>query len=136
MDVIYKINEVISVDQFIDILQRSSLDERRPVDDRQCLQSMLEHSNLLVTAWLDKKLIGVSRALTDFSYCCYLSDLAVDRQCQCLGVGKKLIQVTQDQLGQRCKLVLLAAPAAENYYPHIGFDKAESAWLLHPKPAK
>ena len=136
MDVTYKINEAISVDQFVGVLQRSSLDERRPVDDRWSLQSMLEHSNLLITAWSGEKLVGVSRSLTDFSYCCYLSDLAVDQQFQHLGIGKTLIEKTKSQLGSKCKIILLASPAAEKYYPHIGFNKVTNAWLLPPASAK
>lgn len=126
----------ISAAQFIDLLRRSTLGERRPVDDLQCIEDMLKHANLLCTAWTvdgehgAQKLIGVARSVTDFAYCCYLSDLAVDATYQHQGIGKELIRQTQARLGPRCKIILLAAPQAVEYYPRIGFTQHNSAWLL------
>jgi GNAT superfamily N-acetyltransferase len=120
----------IGAEQFIDVLRRSTLSERRPVDDRACIESMLAHANLLCTAWHGSLLIGVARSVTDFSYCCYLSDLAVDAAYQRQGVGKELIRRTQARLGPKCKIILLAAPKATGYYGRIGFSAHPSAWLL------
>lgn len=128
----YKINEPITPDQFIDVLQRSTLAERRPVDSRETIEGMLEHGNLLITAWDGDTLVGVSRSVTDFHYCCYLSDLAVDAGVQSKGIGKEMIRLTHAQLGPRCILILLAAPAADDYYPHIGFTQHNSAWVMLP----
>jgi ribosomal protein S18 acetylase RimI-like enzyme len=119
-----------SVDDFIDLLNRSTLGERRPVSDRACMQGMVENASLLVGAYCDGKLVGIARSVTDFHYCCYLSDLAVDRAFQRNGIGRELIRQTQSQLGPRCKIILLAAPAAAEYYPHIGFEHHPQAWLL------
>jgi GNAT superfamily N-acetyltransferase len=130
MNIRYLVGERITVDEFIDVLNRSTLGERRPIDDRECITGMLENANLLVTAWDEQKLVGVSRSLTDFHYACYLSDLAVDLDYQKEGIGKRLIALTQEQLGPRCKIILLAAPAAVNYYPHIGFEHHPQAWIL------
>jgi predicted N-acetyltransferase YhbS len=91
---------------------------------------MLEHADLLCTAWDDSKLVGVARSVTDFEYCCYLSDLAVDKEYQRSGIGKELIRLTRSKLGGRAKIVLLAAPNAESYYGHIGFEPHQSAWTL------
>ena len=91
---------------------------------------MLAHANLTCTAWEGGVLIGIARSLTDFSYCCYLSDLAVDVACQRKGVGKELIRMTQSRLQPECKIILLAAPKAETYYPKIGFTRHRSAWVL------
>lgn len=118
----------ITSDQFIDVLRRSTLDERRPVDDRGCIDSMLRNADLTITAWDGDALIGVARSVTDYSYCCYLSDLAVDSEYQRQGVGKRLIELTRAALGPRCKLILLSAPAATDYYPHLGFERHPSAW--------
>ncbi len=126
----YSTTKRISADEFIDVLKRSSLAERRPVDDRVCIEQMLEHTNLLVTAWNEATLIGVARSVTDFSYCCYLSDIAVDKAAQKSGIGKELIRRTQKELGPKCKVILLSAPSASDYYPHIGFERHESAWVL------
>jgi predicted N-acetyltransferase YhbS len=91
---------------------------------------MLRHANLICTAWHGELLVGVSRSLTDFSYCCYLSDLAVDLKFQRKGIGKKLIGITQSRLHPQCKIILLAAPKAEGYYAKIGFALHHSAWIV------
>ena len=130
MNIRYESTQKISGDEFVDLLKRSNLAERRPVDDPKCINAMLKHSNLLCTAWDGKKLIGVARSVTDFEFCCYLSDLAVDEVYQKKGVGAELIRLTQSRLGSRAKIILLAAPKAEGYYPKIGFDTHRSAWIL------
>lgn len=130
MAILFSTEQPITRDQFIDVLRRSTLAERRPVDDAACIDSMLAHANLLCSAWDEGRLIGVARSLTDFTYCCYLSDLAVDRANQRRGLGRQLISLTRQRLGPRCKLILLAAPAAVDYYPHIGFTQHPSAWLI------
>lgn len=127
----YSAERRINARQFVELLERSTLAERRPVDDPHCIEGMLKHANLLITAWKGEQLIGVARSVTDFTYCCYLSDLAVDRSFQRQSVGRQLIQRTKKELGPKCKLILLSAPAAESYYPHIGFQRHESAWILH-----
>jgi ribosomal protein S18 acetylase RimI-like enzyme len=96
------------------------------------MRQMVESANLMVTASAEGRLLGVARSLTDFSYACYLSDLAVDKEYQRLGIGKMLIAKTQDALGSRCKIILLSAPAATEYYPRLGFEKLSSAWVLAP----
>jgi ribosomal protein S18 acetylase RimI-like enzyme len=123
-------NEPVLVERFRDILLRSTLGERRPIDDALCLQGMIKHSNLIITAWEGQLLVGLARSVTDFHYCCYLSDLAVDVAYQRRGIGRQLIQLTQDALGPRCKIILLSAPAAVDYYSHLGFDRHDQAWVL------
>lgn len=131
MSLEYKINAPVSVDQFIELLNESTLGERRPVDDRECIAGMLMNGNLMVSAWIGEQLIGVARSMTDFHYACYLSDLAVHRSYQRKGVGKKLQSLTQAQLGPRCKLILVAAPAANAYYEHLGFTNNPRCWVLN-----
>ena len=126
----YKINHPISTDQFIAVLKASSLGERRPVDNRECMEGMNSNGNLTVTAWDGNNLVGIARSVTDFHFACYLSDLAVDQGYQKLGIGKRLQQLTQQQLGPECKLILLSAPAAQAYYPHIGYTANERCWVL------
>lgn len=130
MGIQYKINEPVSRDEFIDVLHRSGLAERRPVDDLDCMQGAVDNSNLFVTAWQSDKLVGVARSMTDFHYACYLSDLAVDKAMQGCGIGKHLQVLTQEQLGPKCKLILIAAPAANSYYQHIGFENNPRCWML------
>ena len=126
----YETNGSITVDEFISILKASGLGERRPVEDLECIKGMVENANLIVCAKDGNKIIGVARSVTDFSYCCYLSDIAVDKKYQHQGIGKELIRKTKEELGKLCKLILLAAPAAVDYYPIIGFKKHNQAWLL------
>jgi GNAT superfamily N-acetyltransferase len=119
----YSHDRRITPEQFIDVLKRSTLAERRPVDDRSRIEKMLEHGNILVTAWHNDLLVGVSRGLSDFSFCCYLSDLAVDVAYQKQGIGKELIRRTHEVAGEQTTLILLAAPAAAEYYPKIGMER-------------
>lgn len=130
MSIEYKINAPVSTDQFIGLLRESTLGERRPIEDRECMEGMVNNSNLMVTAWYGGELIGIARSMTDFHYACYLSDLAVHMKHQRSGIGKQLQIKTQEQLGPKCKLILVAAPAANSYYEHIGFINNQRCWVL------
>ena len=121
----------LSSEEFIDVLVRSTLAERRPVDDHEAIAAMLKNADLILTArTADSQLVGVSRAITDFSYCTYLSDLAVDAAWQGQGVGRELIRRTHEAAGLHTMLVLLAAPKARTYYPHIGMRGHDSCWVI------
>lgn len=126
----YTLEPDLSVDEFIDVLNRSTLAERRPVADRQRMDRMLREADLIVTARANGVLIGVSRALSDFAFCTYLSDLAVDVAFQRQGIGQELIRRTREAGGPDAMLILLAAPKAREYYPHIGFTPHDSCWYL------
>lgn len=130
MEIAYKINYPISSEEFVELLVESTLGERRPVDDRICIEGMLKNSNLMVTAWDGETLVGIARSMTDFHYACYLSDLAVHKRYQGMGIGKRLQVFTQGQLGPKCKLILIAAPAANTYYEHVGFTNNQRCWIL------
>ena len=125
----YETDAPISADQFIDLLDRSGLAARRPVDDRTCIEGMVENADITVTAWHDEVLVGIARSVTDYSYCCYVSDLAVDRALQRSGIGKQLLDLTRAQVGPRCKLLLFSAPSAQSYYPHVGFENNPNGWV-------
>lgn len=126
----YSNSRSISSEQFIDLLKRSTLAERRPVHDLTRIENMLKHGNVLVTAWHDELLVGVSRALTDFAFCCYLSDLAVDEKYQHQGIGKELIRLTHETAGKQATLLLLSAPKATEYYPKIGMTRFTDCFLV------
>jgi GNAT superfamily N-acetyltransferase len=129
-EVSYQLEPGLSSNEFIDLLHRSTLAERRPVDRPEIIRGMLEHADLIVTARVDGRLVGVSRAITDFHYCTYLSDLAVDAACQRNGIGRELIDRTHEAAGLQTTLILLAAPKAETYYPHIGMTRHDSCWTI------
>jgi GNAT superfamily N-acetyltransferase len=130
MTIQYHADRRLTPDEFIDVLNRSTLGERRPVGDRACIEAMLEHANLLCTAWDGPKLVGVARSVTDFAYCCYLSDLAIDAAYLRKGLGRELIALTQSRLGPKARLILLAAPKAVEYYPRLGLQAHPSAWVI------
>ena len=131
--VIYRSNVKIPADEFIDLLQRSTLAQRRPVNEKDRIQKMLDHGNVIITAWYKNTLVGVSRALSDFSFCCYLSDLAVDEEFQKRGIGKTLIDETHKAAGLHTMLILLAAPAAAQYYPKIGMERFNDCFIIRKK---
>ena len=130
MTIGYKINPIITAEDFIDILKRSTLGERRPINDIDTINGMIKNADIIVTANIDNNIIGIARAVTDFNYCCYLSDLAVDTKYQKKGIGKNLILKIQEQLNSKCKIILLSAPNATTYYPKIGFTQHNSAWTI------
>ena len=126
---VYQREEALPIEEFRDLLVDSTLGLRRPVDDMDRLRLMVRNANLVITARDDKRLVGVSRSLTDFAYCTYLSDLAVCLSHQKRGIGKELIRHTKLSAPQ-AKLILLSAPAAVNYYPHIGMTRHEHCYFL------
>ena len=130
MSIEYGLEPELDPAEFIDVLTRSTLAERRPVDRPDVMRAMLRHADIIVTARSDGRLVGISRAVTDFSYCTYLSDLAVDQACQRRGIGRELIRRTHEAAGLGTSLILLAAPAARTYYPHIGLQKHDSCWII------
>lgn len=130
MSIVYREGSHISVEEMIALYQRSTLGARRPINRPDIFAKMLKHSNLVITAWDDALLVGIARSLTDFGYVAYLSDLAVDARFQRQGIGKRLVAETRARLDPECKIVLLAAPDANAYYPKLGFEHNPRAWVL------
>jgi GNAT superfamily N-acetyltransferase len=132
MDISYHVESYpeLGIDEFIGVLERSTLAERRPVDEPERIRGMLENADVIVTARTEGLLIGVSRAITDYSFCTYLSDLAVDQDFQRLGIGKELIRRTHQCAGLQTTLILLAAPRARTYYPKVGMHAHDSCWII------
>jgi ribosomal protein S18 acetylase RimI-like enzyme len=126
----YRIGNDLNPDELIELFKATSLGVRRPVDNRDAIVSMIRHANLIVTAWDGPLMIGLARSMTDFSFVAYMADLAVRESHQRLGIGRELIRLTRAELGPATQLVLLAAPAAVEYYPQLGFTQHPSAWTL------
>jgi len=127
----YRTGNDLDIDQVIEMYVASTLGERRPVGERDRMAEMVRNANLVITAWEGDLLVGISRSVTDFAYATYLSDLAVRESHQRLGIGKELIRRTQSA-APRANVILLSAPKAVEYYPHIGFTRHNSAWVLPP----
>jgi predicted N-acetyltransferase YhbS len=131
MEIDYRTGNDLDLAEVRDLYRASTLAERRPVEDDARLRQMMTHANLVITAWEGSLLVGLSRSLTDFAFTTYLSDLAVRVSHQRLGIGRELVARTQAAAPQ-AGIVLLAAPAAEQYYPRIGFTHHPQAWVLRP----
>lgn len=124
----YKVDAALTAQEVADVFRSSGI--KRPVDDPERIQRMIDHADLTVTAWDGGRLIGIARAVTDFAYCCYLSDLAVRKEYQKKGIGKELVTRLRGRLGDEVSLLLLSAPSAMDYYPLIGFEKSDKAFLI------
>lgn len=128
MEIIYRHGIIPEITQVIEVYDSSGIN--RPTRDSERIRKMFENSNLVVTAWDKEKLVGISRALTDFCYSCYVSDLAVNKEYQKKEIGKNLLAYTKNVIGDKSNLLLLAAEPALNYYPKIGFQKVENAFII------
>src|SRR5215207_11735877 len=128
MEIIYKTTVRPKTEMIIDLYNSSGIN--RPTTDHDRIAKMYANSNLIVTAWNEENLVGISRSLTDFCYCCYLSDLAVSEEYKHRGIGKKLIELTKETIGDQAMLLLLAAPAAIDYYPKVGFQKVDNGYII------
>jgi GNAT superfamily N-acetyltransferase len=126
----YRLEPDLEPSEFIDVLVRSTLGERRPITRPDVIAAMLANADIVLTARVDGRLVGISRAMTDFAYCTYLSDLAVDQAFQGRGIGRELIHRTHEAAGLRTDLILIAAPKARTYYPHIGMKPHDSCWVI------
>jgi N-acetylglutamate synthase-like GNAT family acetyltransferase len=131
MVISYKVNAKVEPHQLAQLFSASGI--KRPSEDLSRIKKMIDHANLTITAWDGDRLVGVARALTDFSFCCYLSDLAVDKDYQKQGIGHELVSEIQKQIGEESNLLLLAAPESIDYYPKIGFDRIANAYLIQRK---
>ncbi len=129
-EIVYQREPDLGADEFISVLVRSTLGERRPIDEQSRIEGMLRQADLIITARAAGQLVGVSRALTDYQFCTYLSDLAVDEAFQGRGLGKRLIEETHLAAGKHTMLILIAAPKAASYYPHIGMEAHPSCWVI------
>ncbi|MCM3600796.1 GNAT family N-acetyltransferase [Robertmurraya korlensis] len=127
----YEESKKITAEILADVFSKSGI--RRPVEDLPRLQKMIDHADIIITAWDGETLVGIARAITDFSYCCYLSDLAVDRDYQNQGIGKELVRRIHERLGEEISLILLASPIAMDYYPKIGFHKIQNGYIIPRK---
>ena len=132
-NVYYKQETSLTAQDFQDILIRSTLSERRPYTDIDRLEKMISNANLIVTARFQKQFVGIARSITDFSYCCYLSDLAVDKKFQKMGIGKNLIGETHKIAGLDTNLILLSAPDAKEYYPKLGMTLIDNGFIIKKK---
>lgn len=128
MQIQFRVNEKLNAQSVIEVFKSSGI--VRPIDDPKRIQTMLDNSNLIVSAWNGNELIALARSVTDYSYCCYLSDIAVKREHQKFGIGKTLIELTQDAIGEDTMLIFLSNMAGLEYNPKVGFEKVENGYMI------
>lgn len=131
MNVTYMDSMDILAEDVSRVFKKSGI--KRPYKDIERLRRMLINSDIVISAWVGEQMVGVARALTDYSYCCYLSDLAVDSDYQGMGIGTRLVEIVRKSIGDECSLLLLSAPNAMEYYPKIGFEKSDKAYVIKRK---
>jgi N-acetylglutamate synthase-like GNAT family acetyltransferase len=131
MKIQFKINAPLRTEAVIEVFRSSGI--TRPIEDEKRIEAMIKNSNLVISAWNGIELIGIARSVTDYNYCCYLSDLAVKEEHQKSGIGKTLIELTQQTIGENTMLLLLSAAPAMEYYPKVGFEKAENGFIIKRK---
>jgi N-acetylglutamate synthase-like GNAT family acetyltransferase len=129
MEITYKFDIVPRAEQIIELYTNSGLP--RPTNDKDRINKMYEHSNLIITAWDNEKLVGVSRSITDWAWSCYLADLAVRDEYKKSGIGKKLIKLTKERVGEQVMVLLVSVPTATEYYPKVGFSKEDRSFIIH-----
>lgn len=128
MNITYQTSSTPTTEAIIEVYNSSGIN--RPTHDADRIARMYASSNLIISAWDGDKLVGVARSVTDFCYCCYLSDLAVRKEYQHLGIGKELVRLTKETIGDESMLLLLSAPSAMEYYPKIGMEKMDNAFMI------
>ncbi|MGN6083043.1 GNAT family N-acetyltransferase [Trinickia sp.] len=131
IEITYQHNLPLDPRDVIRVFQASGI--TRPVNDLPRIARMFAAPALTISAWHEGRLVGLSRSLTDYAYCCYLSDLAVDREYQGCGIGKELIRRTRETVGDEVSVVLLSAPGAMSYYPALDFAAADNAFIIKRK---
>lgn len=125
----YRFDVVPTAAQVVTLYDTAGLP--RPTRDLQRIKRMFENSDLIVTAWDEDKLVGVSRTITDWVWGSYLADLAVSPDYKSSGIGKKLIELTREKIGEQSMLLLLSVPTAMDYYPKVGFVRENRAFIIH-----
>jgi predicted N-acetyltransferase YhbS len=131
VNILYGVNKEVNAEEVSEVFKKSGI--KRPIENLERIRCMINNSNLIVTAWDGDVLIGIARALTDFSWSCYLSDLAVDIDYQKRGIGKELVRLVKESIGEEVVLLLLSAPSAMSYYPQIGFESTDRAYIIPRK---
>ncbi len=128
MQITYQDMKDIKAEDVSRVFMKSGI--KRPYQDLDRMERMIKHADIIITAWDADQMVGIARAITDYSYCCYLSDLAVDSAYQKCGIGKELIQKVREKIGEESSLVLISAPGAVDYYPKVGFEKTDKAYIM------
>lgn len=128
MNITYKTGVIPLTEAIIEVYESSGI--VRPTKDVQRISDMYTGAGLVVSAWNDDLLVGLARSLTDFCFCCYLADLAVRQEYQHLGIGRELVALTRKEISSRSMLLLIAAPEAVGYYPKLGMEPVENAFIF------
>lgn len=102
---------------------------RRPVRDRERIETMFRNANVVRSAWDGIRLVGLLRAWTDFAFDGFVSDLAIHPEWQGKGLGKRLLDCLSEY-GDGIQWTLHASPLAREYYPKVGWKTPAAPWIL------
>lgn len=128
-----RINEPIKLNQFLNLYRQANFVQDKWQDDPKRLQTMLDHTQLMVSLWDGTKLIGVARCLTDFEDSCYLSEIVIHPDYRGQHLGEQLIKTIRLYLGDRVSLILRADHAAIGFYKRIGLPRVDDLYRLNRK---
>lgn len=126
----FKIDTIPTLNELMDLFSCSDYFPIENKNDSERILKMFRNADIIATAWDEDKLIGLARSISDFCYCCYLSDLCVRNEYKRKGIGKELVNLTKQTAGQKCKLILQASPNAMAFYLKIGMEQINSAFIL------
>lgn len=131
MNITYSFSKQIDIDEVIALYKKAEMP--RPTDDKQRMEQIFLNSNLIVSACIDGKLVGICRCITDWRWSCYLSDLVIDSTVKNSGIGRQLVNLVSEKVGENCMILLLSVPTAMDYYPKLGFAKDDRAFTMPRK---
>ena len=134
MSVVYAREAALPVEDYVAVVGNSALGASRPIADRERIAAMLAGADLVVSARVDGRCVGVARCLTDFAWVAYCGDLAVHDEFQGRGIGLGLLAALRDILGERVGMALLSAPGAVGFYdsqgPKVELHKTPDAYFM------
>jgi ribosomal protein S18 acetylase RimI-like enzyme len=101
----YKINPLLKAEQVEMVFRNSEVDVT--TYDLERIQKTIDNAGIIVTAWYGDTLVGIARSITDSTYCCYLSELAVVKEYQKQGIGTELVRKLREYLGEGVAIILI-----------------------------
>ena len=98
------------------------------------LKKCLAQSDVVVSLWLGKEMIGFGRALTDGIYRGVLWDIVIDERLQGKGYGKIVVNALLDSKEmKRVKKIYLMTTNKKDFYCQLDFQEVDSQDLLIKK---
>ena len=95
------------------------------------LKNCLANSDVIVSLWLNNKILGFGRALSDGTYRSVLWDIVIDHNHQGKGYGKLIVNsLLESKRIRQCEKIYLMTSNQKDFYCQIGFEEVYSQNLL------